>query len=76
MVITADFARRQGENAQLGELDLNRFGRTVDGLSPVIPKCPTTPDFSLADNCSTGSITFWNPEGRTVYDGPLVAIRN
>ncbi len=75
MVITADFARRQGENAQLGELDLNRFGRTVDGLQPVIPKCPTTPDFNPNDNCSTGSITFWVPEGRTVYDGLLVKLQ-
>jgi hypothetical protein len=75
MVITADFARRQGENAQLGELDLNRFGRTVDGLAPVIPKCATTPDFNPADVCSTGSITFWVPEGRTVYDGLLMKLQ-
>jgi hypothetical protein len=75
MVLTADFARRLGENAQLGELDLNRSARAADGLPPVIPKCPTTPDFNPNDVCSTGSITFWVPEGRTVYDALLVKVQ-
>jgi hypothetical protein len=75
LVLTADFARRQGENAQLGELDLNRFARTIDGLSPVIPKCAVNPDFNVNDVCSTGPITIWSPEGRTVYDGLLVKLQ-
>jgi hypothetical protein len=75
LVLTADFARRQGENAQLGELDLNRFARTADGLSPVIPRCATNPDFNVNDVCSTGPITIWSPEGRTVYDGLLVKLQ-
>ena len=75
MVLTADWARRQGENLNLGEQDLNRFSRTADGLSPVIPKCPTTPDFNAADECSTGGITFWVPEGRSVYEGLLVKLQ-
>ena len=75
LVLTADFARRQGENAQLGELDLNRFARTIDGLSPVIPRCATNPDFNINDVCSTGPITIWSPEGRTVYDGLLMKLQ-
>jgi hypothetical protein len=40
----------------------------------VIPLCPTIPDFNPNDNCSTGGITFWNGEGREVYDGLLVKV--
>ena len=75
MVISVDWARRQSENTNLGEQDLNRYNRTADGLSPVIPKCTTTPDFNPADQCSTGGITFWVPEGRSVYDGLLVKLQ-
>ncbi len=75
MVLTADWARRQGEHVNLGEQDLNRFARTADGLSPVIPKCATTPDFNTSDECSTGGITFWVPEGRSVYEGLLVKLQ-
>lgn len=72
MVITVDWARRQGEHVNLGEQDMNRFARTADGLSPIIPRCATSPDFNPNDQCSTGGITFWDPEGRSVYDGLLV----
>jgi hypothetical protein len=75
MVITADWARRQGVHNNLGEQDLNRFARTADGLSPIIPRCPTTPDFKIGDQCSTGGVTFWVPEGRSVYDGLLVKVQ-
>ena len=75
MVLTADFARRLGVHAQLGELDLNRFARTADGLSPVIPRCATSPDFNPTDQCSTGGITFWTPEGRSAYDGLLIKLQ-
>ena len=76
MVITADWARRQGENISLGEIDQNLFTR-YDGSPtpvPVIPLCPTIPDFNPMDNCSTGGITFWNGQGREVYDGLLVKL--
>jgi hypothetical protein len=76
MVLTADWARRQGENVSLGEVDQNLFTR-YEGSStpvPVIPLCPTIPDFNPNDNCSTGGITFWNGEGREVYDGLLVKL--
>jgi hypothetical protein len=75
MVLTADWARRIGVHTNLGEQDLNRFARTADGLSPVIPRCATTPDFTVGHECSTGGITFWVPEGRSVYNGLLVKLQ-
>ena len=75
MVISVDWARRQGVHNNLGELDLNRFNRTASGLTPVIPRCATTPDFTVGHECSTGGITFWVPEGRSVYDGLLVKVQ-
>jgi len=76
MVITVDWARRQGENVNLGELDLNRSARYINGVNtPVIPSCKTSPDVNPNDECSTGSITFWAPEGRSVYDGMLLRLQ-
>ncbi|HML18778.1 MAG TPA: carboxypeptidase regulatory-like domain-containing protein [Bryobacteraceae bacterium] len=75
LVITADWARRQGENNNLGELDLNHYARTSDGLSPVIPVCTPAQDYVPGQECSTGSITMWVPEGRSVYDGLLVKLQ-
>ena len=80
MVLSADWARRQFENVELGEQDWNRTARylNVNGKptqSPVIPFCPTSPDFTVGDECSTGSITFWDNQGRTVYDGLLVKLQ-
>jgi hypothetical protein len=75
MVVTVDWARRIGVHTNLGELDLNRFARTADNLSPIIPRCATTPDFTVGDHCSTGGITFWVPEGRSVYNGMLVKVQ-
>lgn len=73
MVLSIDWARRQGENSNLGELDLNRFTRYIDGVqTPVIPMCAPSQYYKPGQECSTGSITFWVPEGRTVYDGLLV----
>src|SRR5262249_13007142 len=75
MVITADYARRIAVHQSLGELDLNRFARTAAGLSPVIPRCATTPDFEVGHQCSTGGITFWVPEGRSGSNGLLVTLQ-
>jgi hypothetical protein len=75
MVVTVDFARRIGVHTNLGELDLNRFARIADGLQPVIPRCATSPDFTVGHECSTGGITFWVPEGRSVYSGLLVKVQ-
>jgi hypothetical protein len=75
LVLSVDWARRQGENVNLGELDLNHYGRTGDGLSPIIPTCTPAQYYVPGQECSTGSITFWVPEGRSVYDGLLVKLQ-
>jgi hypothetical protein len=72
MVLTVDWARRQGVHVSLGEQDLNRYTRLS---GPVIPKCTTAPDFDPTHNCSLGGITVWVPEGRSVYDGLLVKLQ-
>jgi hypothetical protein len=72
MLLSVDWARTQGENVNLSELDLNHFGRTVDRLSPIIPVCTRAQVADPSAECSTGSITFWTPEGRSVYDALLV----
>jgi hypothetical protein len=41
---------------------------------PVIPLCPTNPDFNPTDNCSTGGVTFWNGQGRERYNGLLMKL--
>jgi hypothetical protein len=75
MVLSVDWARRQGENTNLGELDLNRFTRYINGVqTPVIPMCAASQYYQPGQECSTGSITFWVPEGRSVYDGLLVKL--
>ena len=74
MILQADWARRQFENVDLGELDLNRFARPLSQGGPVIPACAKIPDFNPADRCSNGSMTFWVPQGRTIYEGLLVKL--
>jgi hypothetical protein len=77
MVINVDYARRQGENVSLGEVDQNLFTR-YQGSSvpvPVIPLCPKIPDFDPTHNCSTGSITFWTDQGRAIYNGMLLKLQ-
>ena len=76
MVLTADYARRVGENVSLGEVDQNLYTRFEGSNTPVpvIPSCPTTPDFNPTDNCSTGGITFWTSQGREVYNGLLMKV--
>jgi hypothetical protein len=41
---------------------------------PVIPKCAVLPDFNLADKCSNGSMTFWVPQGRSIYEAMLLEV--
>lgn len=78
MIIQADWARRQFENVDLGELDLNRSLRTIPGTgvaNPVIPTCTAAQKFVPGQECSTGSVTFWVPQGRTMYNGLLVKLQ-
>jgi hypothetical protein len=80
MVLQADWARRLFINVDMGEYDLNRFTRTVGGFgnpvvaNPVIPVCTAAQVQKPGQECSTGSITFWLPEGRNVYNGLLVKL--
>jgi hypothetical protein len=75
MVLTVDWARRQGENTNLGEVDVNHFTRYINGVqTPVIPICSPSQNFVPGQECSTGAITMWTPEGRSVYDGLLVKL--
>jgi Carboxypeptidase regulatory-like domain len=78
MVLTADWARRQFENVNIGEIDLNFYGRTIPGTAtpnPVIPACTSAAQAAtVGAECSTGSITVWDPEGRSVFDALLVKL--
>jgi hypothetical protein len=78
-VITVDFARRLGTHVYIGETDLNRYSRYINGVNtPVIPKCPASVapvNYTPAMECSSGPITMWNPEGRSAYDGLLVNLQ-
>ncbi|SPF41337.1 conserved exported hypothetical protein [Candidatus Sulfopaludibacter sp. SbA4] len=75
IVLTADWARRQGENVSLGEVDLNLFSRYINGVqTPVIPKCTSSQVFVPGIECSTGTITFWTDQGRAVYDALLLKV--
>ena len=71
MILQVDWARRQFENVDLGELDLNRF---ASPSGPVIPKCAVVPDFNPSDKCSNGSMTFWVPQGRSIYEAMLLQL--
>jgi hypothetical protein len=77
MVINVDWARRQGENVSLGEVDQNLFTRYQGSALPVpvIGLCAKIPDFDPTHNCSTGSITFWTDQGRAIYNGMLLKLQ-
>ncbi|MBS1790338.1 MAG: carboxypeptidase regulatory-like domain-containing protein [Acidobacteria bacterium] len=76
MVVNVDFVRRVFVNTLLGALDYNRYNRYINGVqTPVIPKCTTAAQIADVNaQCSTGSITFWTPAGRQVYNGLLVKL--
>jgi hypothetical protein len=76
MVVNVDFVRRIFVNTLLGALDYNRFNRFINGVqTPVIPRCATAAQAADVNaQCSTGSITFWTPAGREVYNGLLVKL--
>ncbi len=76
MVVNVDFVRRVYVNLLLGELDLNRFNRRVNGVqSPIIPICTTAAQRADVNaQCSTGGISFWVPGGRGTYNAMLVKL--
>jgi hypothetical protein len=75
LTLTADYARRQGENTSLSEVDLNHSNYYVNDVpNPVIPTCTPAQQLNPAAECSTGSITFWTDQGRAIYEGMLVKV--
>jgi hypothetical protein len=75
MVLNVDWARRQGENVSLGEVDMNLFNRYVNFVqTPVIRKCAPSEVYVAGIECSNGTITFWTDQGRAVYDAMLVKL--
>jgi len=75
MVLSADWARRQGENVSLGEIDMNLFNRYVNYVqTPVIRKCAANEVYVPGIECSTGTITIWTDQGRAIYNGLLVKL--
>ncbi len=75
MVLHVDFIRRVYLNTLLGEPDYNRFNRYINGVrTPVIPVCTTAQKNTPGVECSNGSITFWTPGGRAVYNALLVKL--
>ncbi len=77
MVVSVDFVRRVFVNTLLGgsAIDYNRFNRFINGVqTPVIPRCTAAQAADVNAQCSTGSITFWTPGGRDVYNGLLVKL--
>jgi hypothetical protein len=71
MVVTADWARRQFENVSLGEIDVNHYNSVA---GPAIPKCAASQLLDPTQECSTGPITAWQNEGRSIYEGLLVKV--
>jgi len=75
MVLTADYAMRQAENVSQSELDWNLNSRFINGVrTPVIPACAPAQLFVVGQECSTGPITFWTPQGRARYNGLLMKL--
>lgn len=76
MVLTVDYVRRVFLNTLLGELDLNRYQRRINGVqSPIIPICANAAQRADPNaQCSTGGISFWVPGGRGVYNAMLAKL--
>ncbi len=75
LVVDVDFVRRVYLNTLFGEVDYNRYNRFINGVrSPVIPVCPAAQKNTPGVECSNGTITFWTPGGRSVYNAMLVKV--
>jgi hypothetical protein len=76
MVITADYALRQGENVSQSDLDYNLNNRYINGVqTPVIPACKASQLFVVGQECSAGPIQFWTAEARSRYNGLLMKLQ-
>jgi len=75
IVLTADYAMRRSINVSLGEVDLNNNNNYVNFVrTPVIPTCTQAQLFVPGQECSAGSITSWEDQGRARYSGLLVKV--
>ena len=76
MTLQVDVVRRVFTHTLLGELDTNRFNRYINGVqTPIIPRCTTAAQRADVNaQCSNGSITFWQPGGRQVYNAVLTKL--
>jgi hypothetical protein len=76
MVLTADYAMRQGENVSQSDLDYNLNNRYINGVqTPVIPACKASQLFVVGQECSAGPITFWTAQARARYNGLLMKLQ-
>ncbi|MGD1097078.1 MAG: hypothetical protein ABSB35_34470, partial [Bryobacteraceae bacterium] len=76
MVITADWARRQGDHFNLSsDLDVNHTNVYANGVlqGGIIPSCSPA-NYTPGVECVNGPINQWLPEGRSVYEGLLVKL--
>ena len=75
LVLTVDYVRRVFLNLDMGAFDFNHYNRFINGVqTPVIPKCTGANASTVGVECSNGPITFWNPGGRSVYNGFLAKL--
>jgi Carboxypeptidase regulatory-like domain len=75
MVLSADFVRRVFLHQQYGDIDINRYGRFINGVqTPVIPVCTGTQASDPNAECSTGSISFWESGARSTYTALLLKV--
>ncbi|HYL38107.1 MAG TPA: carboxypeptidase-like regulatory domain-containing protein [Bryobacteraceae bacterium] len=77
MVLTADWARRQGAHFNLtNDLDINHTNWFVNGVTnPIIPVCTPAQRYIPGQECVQGPINEWTPEGRSVYEALLVKLQ-
>jgi hypothetical protein len=77
MVLTADWARRQGAHFNLtNDLDINHTNWFTNGFTnPIIPVCTPTQRYTPGQECVQGPINEWTPEGRSVYEALLIKLQ-
>jgi hypothetical protein len=77
MVLTADWARRQGAHFNLeADLDVDHFNAYSNGVQQsIIPVCTLSQRYVPGQECVQGPINQWTPEGRSIYEGLLVKLQ-
>jgi hypothetical protein len=76
LVITADWARRQGSHFNLSaDLDVNHTNVYSGGVlqQGIIPACAPA-NYTPGVECVNGPINQWMPEGRSIYEGLLIKL--